>query len=84
MRTGTFEETAQSVSGKYFAETIPNAIEWGNRMMGQGNYRIIQVEFPDVVADGFIRWQRLDGIGPARFATMDQLSKPLSVDEVRR
>lgn len=27
MRTGAFEETAQSVSGKYFAETIPNAIE---------------------------------------------------------
>jgi hypothetical protein len=45
-------------------------------MDGPGNFRVIEATFPRTVADQFMRIERLDGIGPARFGTWDQLGTP--------
>jgi RHS repeat-associated protein len=61
------------VTGRFFAETPEAAAEWGTKLEGPGKFRVIKAEFPKSVADKFMRWDRLDGIGPARFATFDQI-----------
>jgi hypothetical protein len=65
--------------GKFFAESAEDAAAWGKELQGPGNFRIIGVEFPKSAADTFMRWQRLDSIGPARYATFDQLQQPFTL-----
>jgi hypothetical protein len=45
----------------------------GYTTVGAGNYRLVEVTMPAPVAAQFYRLERLDGIGPARFAEMWQL-----------
>jgi hypothetical protein len=73
MQSGRFEIVGSSVEGKYFAESPAAAAEWGIRLFGAGNYRLVEVTMPAPVAAQFYRLERLDGIGPARFAEMWQL-----------
>ena len=50
---------------------------WGDffeSVTGIKNDRIVQVELSDQIAESLFRIQRLDGIGPARFATVEQLA----------
>ncbi|HYC70588.1 MAG TPA: RHS repeat-associated core domain-containing protein [Opitutaceae bacterium] len=65
-------------TGKFFAENADHAAQWGNLLEGPGNFRIIQVDFNAAAANQFMRWERLDGIGPARFGTFDQM-QPLFI-----
>jgi len=62
--------------GKFFAETGENAAQWGTRLEGAGNFRVIEVQFPTSTANQFQLFQNLDGIGPARFGTFEQLGQP--------
>ena len=64
-------------AGKFFAENPQNALQWGNMMHGPGNFQVLQADFPNSAAAQFMRWERLDGIGPARFGTYDQLGQPV-------
>jgi len=73
IRTGQFEIVGHSVEGKYFAEKLEHAAQWGEKLFGKGKYRIIEVIFPDEVANQFYRLEMLDRIGPAQFAEIDQL-----------
>jgi hypothetical protein len=63
-------------TGKFFAESGKDAAKWGNVLEGAGNFRILQLEFPSSTADKLMRFERLDGIGPARFGTFDQIGQP--------
>ncbi len=63
-------------TGKWFAESADDAMTWGRRMDGEGQFRVLQVTFPRSVADQFMRYERLDGIGPARFGTFEQIGIP--------
>jgi hypothetical protein len=63
-------------SGKWFAESAKDAASWGTKMDGPGNFSIIRVDFPSSAADKFLRNPFLDGIGPARFGTFEQLGNP--------
>jgi hypothetical protein len=63
-------------TGKFFAESGGDALRWGDVLEGPGNFRILEVELPTVVADRFMRYPRLDGIGPARFGRFDELNQP--------
>jgi hypothetical protein len=74
MATGTFRASANSLEGKFFAESAEHAARWGELLNGAGNYRIIEATFPTNVANSFMRWQRLDGIGPARYGTLDAIN----------
>ena len=50
---------------------------WGDffeSVTGIKNDRIVQVELSDQIAESLFRIQRLEGIGPARFATVEQLA----------
>jgi hypothetical protein len=51
-----------------------HAAQWGERLQGAGNYRIITADVPTTAADQFMRWVKLDAIGPARYAELEQLS----------
>lgn len=69
-----FRAGPNSLGGKFFAERADDAARWGDLLEGVGNYRVIEVEIPTEVAEQLMRWDMLDGIGPARFAEFDQLS----------
>ena len=72
--TGVFE--VQSVESKHFWETSADAIAFGERSgtyYEPDGFRIVRVFVPRWVADAMHRWERLDGIGPARFASLDLL-----------
>ena len=77
MRCGVFRPAPNSfATGKFFAETGEDALQWGNVLEGAGNFRVVEAAFPSSVAQQFMRWVRLDGIGPARFATFEELGQP--------
>ena len=61
-------------TGKFFAETAEDAAKWGKALEGEGNFQLLKVEFPKTTADQFMRWERLDSIGPARFGTFEQMT----------
>lgn len=74
MRTGTFQAGANSaIYGKYFAESAENAAQWGQRLEGTKGFRIVDARIPTVEAAKFMRWERIDNIGPMRYATFEQL-----------
>ena len=50
-----------------------HAAQWGDLLNGAGNSKILEVQIPKLQADSFLRWDRLDGIGPARYGELDQL-----------
>ena len=68
--------TPHSVQGKWLAETIQDACAWGHWFSGVSGVphaRIIVVEVPDAMIATLFRLARLDDIGPAIFASADQL-----------
>jgi hypothetical protein len=71
--TGTFETVPHALEGKFFAEHPEHAAMWGEALTRGGAYRIVEVELLARVAAGMLRWERLDGIGPARYAALSQL-----------
>ncbi|WP_141103899.1 hypothetical protein [Rhizobium sp. R634] len=71
--TGKFSAGKNSLEGKWFAESANDAVKWGDTMNGPGNSTIVRAELPTAQADKFFRVERLDGIGPARYADIDQL-----------
>ena len=80
--SGRFRAAGNSVEGKYFAEQFGHAVAWGDALYGSGRYRIVEAEVPDPDAEAFFRWDRLDAIGPARFARIEQLARA-TVREVK-
>ena len=75
MSTGKFAQGMNSLGGKFFAESAADAAKWGDQLEGPGNYRIISAELPESTADQFMRWDRLDAIGPARYGELNQLTE---------
>ena len=70
MATKTFQAGPNSLGGKFFAESAEHATQWGTKMEGAGNFRVIEAQFPKGSADSFMRWDRLDCIGPARYGEL--------------
>ncbi len=73
MQTGKFASVPSSLEGKFFAESAEDAAQWGEILEGTGNYRIVEVALPTRVANSLLRWEKLDGIGPARYGELYQL-----------
>lgn len=65
--------TGSSVEGKYFAETIDHALQWGNILFGMGHFRVVEVTLALNQVAQFYRFAHLDGIGPALFAEIEQV-----------
>jgi hypothetical protein len=51
MKTGKFAAGPNSLGGKFFAESAEHAAQWGERLQGTGNHRIITADVPTSVAD---------------------------------
>jgi hypothetical protein len=73
METGTFQAGPNSLGGKWFAESAEHAEQWGDILEGKGAFKIVDARIPTVQANQFMRIEGLDGIGPARYAELDQL-----------
>lgn len=68
-----------SMEGKWFAESYQDAVKWGNTMgHGEGAFRVVQVDVPDDIAGKMHKDPHLDGIGPARYAEIEDLNNPRS------
>lgn len=81
MRTGRFVAGPNSLGGKFFAENPADAARWGDALEGAGRCRLVEVEVASNAADNLMRWERLDNIGPARYAELDELGN-VAVREV--
>lgn len=71
--TGTFNLGPNS-TGKYFADTAEDATKWGAWLNG-GQGGVVSTTVPRSFAEQMMRWEKLDGIGPARFASPEQLGR---------
>jgi hypothetical protein len=71
-KTGVLRTVAKSADGKFLTNTLEAATEWATRMNGEGA-RVVQVQIPKATAKTLTSLGRIDGIGEAWFATMDQL-----------
>jgi RHS repeat-associated protein len=71
---GAFKAGENFIGGKFFAETAEDAAKWGDILQGSGNYEVIRVDLPKSAADTLMRWERLDGIGPARYGELSQIN----------
>jgi len=67
---------ANSLGGKWLAETAEDAAKWGDVLQGPGNFEIIKVQLPKSAADNLLRLERLDSIGPARYGELEHLNIP--------
>ena len=72
--TGQFREGINSMTGKFFAETPEDAWSWADALNG-GEGGVVGTEVPSSFADQLMRWEKLDGIGPARYVDEDQLEE---------
>lgn len=73
--TGKFSMGVNSLGGKWFAETLEHAKQWGDALNGNGLSRLLEIRLPEPIADKFMRLERLDGIGPARYGELNQLEQ---------
>jgi hypothetical protein len=71
---GLFKAGENSLGGKFFAETAEDAAKWGDLLQGLGNYEVLRVDLPKSAADGLMRWQKLDNIGPAHYGELPQIN----------
>ncbi|MEO7974674.1 MAG: hypothetical protein ABIU84_13910, partial [Thermoanaerobaculia bacterium] len=79
--TGRFAAAENSLGGKFFAESAADAASWGRVLFGSSPFRLVSADLPQSVAGNLMRWERLDGIGPARYAELDELLQAI-VNEV--
>lgn len=63
------------MAGKWFAETVDDAAQWGRRFYqwSRTPFYIIAVDVPDAVSAQMFRVANLDNIGPARWASEGDL-----------
>lgn len=71
---GKFRAGSGSCEGKHLAGSVADARRWGELLFGSGAFAVLRIEIPDDIAKQLVAWPRLDGIGPACFATIDQLA----------
>lgn len=73
-RTRQFRIIPGSLEGKWFATTHDDAVAWGKLFaIVSGDFMVITATFPAALVERFSFRARLDGIGPAYFAEIDQL-----------
>lgn len=72
LQTRKFRIGPNSVEGKYFADTLEGAREFGIDLYGEQPFRLVEADVPNNAPSVF-RWLNLDGKGPARFLHIDDL-----------
>ena len=70
---GRLRAAAGSCEGKHMADALADARRWGEVLYGARAFALLRVIADERQAAGWASWARLDGIGPAHFATMEEL-----------
>ncbi|CAM3708888.1 hypothetical protein YEEN111655_19710 [Yersinia entomophaga] len=77
IKDGTWKAGQGTMEGKWFAESYKDAATWGEKMgHGGDTFRIVQIDVPDDIASKMHLDPHLDGIGPARYAQLEDLNTP--------
>jgi hypothetical protein len=63
------------MEGKWFAESPDDAFKWGESMVFDPTFVVVEIELPDEIAHHLFRLNLLDGIGPARYASLEDLTE---------
>lgn len=84
-RTGKWTTKPGALDGKWLAESYATAKIWGNTM-GHGGceFMIVQVNMQDKISDQLHKDNMLDGIGAARYATLEQLNNHSKIAWVKK
>jgi hypothetical protein len=61
-------------TGKYFAENPKDAARWGE-WLNPGGGAVVETRAANSFADQLKRWEKLDGIGPARFVPPEDIAR---------
>ncbi len=72
-RAARLQAVPWSCEGKHMAFSADDARRWGTVLHGAGRFAVVRVTVSESIARALMRWDRLDGIGPACFATIEQL-----------
>lgn len=81
-RSGIFRSGGSSMEGKWFAESADHARQWGGILNG-GKGAVVTTRVPTAVAGRMMRLEKLDGIGPARYASdLGELNRTMSAIRV--
>ena len=80
-RNGRLRITAGSCEGKHLATSLEHARRWGQMLHALDGFAIVRVSIDAKISAQFKRWDRLDGIGPACFATIEHVGAFI-IDEV--
>lgn len=73
LETGTFQAGANSLGGKWFATSAEHAAAWGRAMYGSQPFTVLEAQLPTSSVRGMMQVGKLDGIGPAVYAELEQL-----------
>src|SRR4051812_21355994 len=71
-----FSTIPGTLEQKWFAENVPDALEWGRRFEAVSNVphrRVVEIAVDRLLAEKMFRVAMLDGIGPARAAELELL-----------
>ncbi len=82
LTSGILRSGPPSFQGKWFAETIDDAAEWGHALYSGSQFHLIEVELDDAIVTTLFGLPNLDGIGPARFADIPDLPRVFFIGEV--
>ncbi len=80
-QSGRLQIGPGSCEGKHLARSLADARKWGRALFPNGGFAIVRVVVDVSVADNWMRWTKLDGIGPAVFATIEDLKQAI-IEEV--
>ena len=68
-----FRAGPNSLAGKWFADFYNHAYLWGKAFGYQERFSIVEIDFPDQRVNQLFQIELLDGIGPAKYLTIDDL-----------
>jgi hypothetical protein len=82
LTVGVLRPGPPSFQGKWLAERVEHAAEWGRQLYGGGSFHLIEVEVDDLIVGGFFYLPNLDRIGPARYAEIPDLPGVVFIGEI--
>jgi len=72
---GKFKYKLGTMQDKWMATTYDDAITWGDKLMGQGNFRVVEIRVPTSSLIKMNFANSLDGVGRAYSAHYKYLNK---------
>ncbi len=70
---GVFRSVGNCLYGKWFAESMADALQWSILLSYPANVLILEISLEEDVSRTLYQTDYLDGVGPARYAEIDQL-----------